>query len=284
MPTRRPDSPNVAPWRLRLHEIIFEADTPIGAAFDILLLAAIGASVLCVLLESVGAIALRYERALVLAEWVFTILFTIEYVLRLICVRRPLRYARSFYGLVDLLAIIPTYLGLLPFVGDAHSLLVIRALRLLRIFRIFKLARYLSEAKALRRAVWASRAKVTVFLAAVLIVVVIMGAAMHLVEGSVNPAFSSIPESMYWAIVTMTTVGYGDITPATGLGQFLAALIMVLGYSFIIIPTGIISAELATAAIQPVSTQACPHCSLEGHSKNAKFCKFCGEALNPNSD
>ncbi|MHC5113785.1 MAG: ion transporter [Planctomycetota bacterium] len=279
MALRRHQPSEIAPWRARAHEIIFEADTRWGAIFDYGLLLAILASVACVMLESVKSIRLEYETPLLVAEWIFTILFTIEYVLRILSVRRPIYYVTSFFGVVDLLAILPTYLGLLPFVGDAHSLLVIRALRLLRIFRIFKLARYLSEAKALRRAIWASRAKVTVFLVAVLIVVVIMGAAMHLVEGNVNPAFSSIPESMYWAIVTMTTVGYGDITPVSAIGKFLAALIMVLGYSFIIIPTGIISAEMAQAALTRVSTQACPHCSREGHSPDATYCKYCGEKL-----
>jgi len=279
MSLRDHEPSSVAPWRARAHEIIFEADTRWGAIFDVGLLLAIIASVACVVLESVGVIREEYETPLVVAEWIFTILFTIEYVLRLLAVRRPLRYVFSFFGIVDLLAILPTYLGLLPFVGNTRSMLVIRALRLLRIFRIFKLARYLSEAEALRRALWASRAKVTVFLAAVLIVVVIMGAAMHVVEGSVNPAFSSIPASMYWAIVTMTTVGYGDITPITVVGKMLAAMIMVLGYSFIIIPTGIISAELAHSIIKPVSTQVCQHCAREGRDANATFCKFCGEAL-----
>ncbi len=263
-------------WRHRLHEIIFEADTPAGKAFDVALLLAISLSVLTVLLESVDAIDARYHTTLVAAEWIFTILFSIEYVLRLICVRKPHRYALSFFGIIDLLAVLPTYLSLL--IPGAQQLLVIRALRLLRAFRVFKLSRYLSEAQALRRAVWASRSKVTVFLTSVLIVVIIMGAAMYLIEGP-KRGFTSIPQSMYWAIVTMTTVGYGDAAPVTALGKAVAALVMILGYSFIIVPTGIITAELAHGAGRAVSTQACPDCSREGHDPDARHCKFCGSPL-----
>jgi voltage-gated potassium channel len=268
----------MAPWRQRLHEIIFEADTPAGKAFDVALLVAILLSVLSVSLETVEGVDTRYHGLLMTAEWLFTILFTIEYVLRLICVRKPRRYALSFYGIIDLLAILPTYLSVL--VPGAQQFMVIRALRLLRAFRIFKLGRYLTEATALREAIWASRAKITVFLASILIIVLIMGAAMHLIEGE-RPGFHSIPQSMYWAIVTMTTVGYGDVAPVTPLGKALSAVVMVLGYSFIIVPTGIVSAELAVAGMKPVSTQACPDCSLEGHDVNAKHCKFCGAVLNP---
>jgi voltage-gated potassium channel len=269
----------MAPWRTRLHEIIFEADTPAGKAFDIALLIAIVLSVLSVSLETVESIDARHHMLLESAEWFFTILFTIEYLLRLICVRRPRRYAFSFFGIVDFLAIVPTYLAFIP---GAHSFLIIRSLRLLRIFRVLKLARFLTEASALRHAIWASRAKVTVFLASVLIVVMIVGAAMHLIEGRhPESGFTSIPQSMYWAIVTMTTVGYGDVSPETPLGEFLAAVLMILGYSFIIVPTGIVSAELAAAAVLPVSTQACPDCSREGHAADAKHCKFCGAKLNP---
>ncbi|MDH3582684.1 MAG: ion transporter [Phycisphaerae bacterium] len=268
-----------APWRRRLHEIIFEADTPAGKAFDILLLVAILLSVLVVLLDSVEGIRRVYHTPLVVAEWVFTILFTIEYILRLVCVRRPVGYAVSFFGIVDLLAIIPTYLTLLPFASGTQSLMVIRAIRLLRLFRIFKLARYLSEATALRRALWISRAKIAVFLATILIAVVIMGAAMYLVEGTQeNSAYTSIPTSMYWAIVTMATVGYGDITPVTALGKMLTAVLILIGYSLIIIPTGIISAELAQAG-RMVTTEACPECMHEGHDPDATHCKMCGARL-----
>jgi voltage-gated potassium channel len=268
----------MAPWRQRLHEIIFEADSPAGRAFDVALLIAILLSVLSVSLETVDAIDARYHLLLEAVEWLFTILFSVEYVLRLICVRVPRRYALSFYGIVDLLAVLPTYLAVL--IPGAQQFLIIRSLRLLRIFRILKLGRYLTEASTLRQAVWASRAKITVFLASILVVVMIMGAAMHLIEGPAR-GFTSIPQSMYWAIVTMTTVGYGDIAPQTPLGQILAAMVMIIGYSFIIVPTGIVTAELTRSTIRPVSTQSCPDCSLEGHDVGAKHCKFCGAELNP---
>ncbi|MHC4947044.1 MAG: ion transporter [Planctomycetota bacterium] len=267
----------LAPWRERLHEIIFEADTRAGKTFDVLLLIAIVSSVAVVSLESVEDIDRRVPGLFDALEWGFTILFTIEYVLRLACVRKPWRYALSFFGIVDLLAVVPTYLSL--FFPGSETLIVVRALRLLRVFRIFKLGRFLREAKSLRLALYASRAKVTVFLCTVVIVVVIMGAAMHLVEGPAH-GFTSIPQSMYWAIVTMTTVGYGDVAPETPLGKLIAACLMVLGYSFIIVPTGIITAELA-AASRPVSTQACPDCGGEGHDYDARHCKFCGGDLGP---
>jgi len=263
-------------WRERWYEIIFEADTPAGKVFDVVLLVAILSSVLVVMLESVISIRLAHRAWLVGAEWFFTLLFTVEYAVRISCAPRPWRYIFSFYGVVDLLAILPTYLMLaLP---GAQRLAVIRALRLLRAFRIFKLAHMLSEATALRRAIWASRAKVAVFLAFVVIVVVIVGAAMHLIEGPQH-GFTSIPESMYWAIVTMTTVGYGDVAPQSAVGKTLAAVIMVLGYSMIIIPTGIVSAEFAQAGLQRVSTQVCPECMAEGHDVDAVHCKRCGKRL-----
>ena len=269
----------MASWRDRLHTIIFEADTPAGKAFDVALLVAILLSITVVMLDSVQDIRFKYETALLRAEWVFTILFTIEYTLRLLCVRKPLNYARSFYGVVDLLAVVPTYLTLLPTVDTGPaSLMVVRALRLLRVFRVFKLTHMLSEATTLRRAVVASRGKITIFLTTVLIVVVIMGTAMHLVEGR-QSGFDSIPDSMYWAIVTVTTVGYGDTSPSTPLGKTLAAFMMVVGYSLIIVPTGILSAELSRTSGKPVSTQACPECSREGHDVDAVHCKFCGSAL-----
>lgn len=265
-----------APWRTRLHEIVFEAETPAGRAFDVGLVVAILAAVACATLESVRGLSPAARSALFAAEWLFTVLFTLEYLVRLLCVDRPLRYATSFFGLVDLGAILPTYLSLV--LPGTQSLLVIRALRLLRIFRVLKLARYLSEARALRAALISSRAKVTVFLSSVFVVVSIVGATMYLVEGPEN-GFTSIPMAMYWAIVTMTTVGYGDISPRTPFGQLLAALLMVIGYSMIIVPTGIVSAEMAQRAQRPVSTQACPSCSREGHDADAKHCKWCGAAL-----
>jgi voltage-gated potassium channel len=213
---------------------------------------------------------------LVAAEWIFTAIFTVEYVVRLLCVGRPLRYAVSFYGLVDLLAVLPTYLSLL-FPGS-QSLLVIRALRLLRIFRVMKLTRYLAQARALGTAMIESRPKIVVFLTTVIVTVTIVGATMYLVEGPEN-GFTSIPTSMYWAIVTMTTVGYGDISPKTALGQVLASCLMVLGYALIIVPTGIVSAEVAHQMARSISTQACPQCSREGHDADARNCKWCGARL-----
>ncbi|HAH44087.1 ion transporter [Gimesia sp.] len=269
-------------WRDRWYEIIFEADTRAGKAFDVILLIAILLSVLVIMLESVNSLDKDYDVPFHYAEWFFTILFTIEYVARIICARHPLRYIFSFYGVVDLLSILPTYImNIAP--GETQRLGVIRALRLLRAFRIFKLAHMLSEASELRRAIWASRSKVAVFLATVLIAVVIEGAALHLIEDDKGSGFDSIPESMYWAIVTMTTVGYGDSAPVTPLGKFLASLIMILGYSLIIVPTGIVSAELAHGARASdrsrITTQVCPECMREGHDSNATFCKFCGARL-----
>ncbi len=263
-------------WREQLHEIIFEADTPGGKAFDVALLVTIVLSVLAVILESVGAIAERHGPMLRVAEWGFTLLFTVEYVLRLLSVRKPRRYALSFLGVVDLLAVIPTYLSL--FVAGAQSLLVIRALRLLRIFRILKVARYLREITALVAAIRATQAKITVFLMVVLTLALIMGTLMYVVEGEAS-GFTSIPRAMYWAIVTVTTVGYGDIAPTTIGGQIIAAAAMILGYSLIIIPTGIFSVALGQVANRQISTQACRVCSLEGHDADAKHCKYCGAEL-----
>ncbi len=266
------------PWQHRLHEIIFEADTPAGKAFDVLLIAAILLSVTAVMLESVARIRLAWGPQLLAIEWFFTLLFTAEYIARLICVQRPFRYAISFFGLVDLLAIVPTYLSLL--VGGAPSLLVIRALRLIRVFRVFKLAHHLQEARMLVENLRRMRAKITVFLVVVLSLIVVIGAAMYLIEGSQpNSKFTSIPRSIYWAIVTMTTVGYGDISPQTELGQALAAVTMILGYSIIIVPTGLFTVGLAGSPLRPVSAQACRHCSAEGHDMDAVYCKYCGQRL-----
>lgn len=263
-------------WREYLHEIIFEADTPEGKAFDVALLWAILVSVLAVMLESVGSIRQAYGRELRWIEWFFTVLFTIEYGLRLASIRQPVRYARSFFGIVDLLAIVPTYLSLL--VAGTHSLLVVRTLRLLRVFRVFKLVRYVGEAETLLKALRASRVKILVFLWAVLSIVVVIGTLMYLIEGEAH-GFTSIPISIYWAVVTMTTVGYGDIAPQTVFGQVLASTLMIVGYAIIAIPTGIVSVEMANASREGVSTQACPACSKEGHDVGASFCKYCGERL-----
>jgi voltage-gated potassium channel len=265
-----------AGWRDRVHQIVFEADTPAGRAFDVALVALILLAVLCVMLETVQGIPPGLRRGLQVAEWVLTLLFTVEYALRLACVGRPLRYATSFFGLIDLLAVLPTYLSLV--LPGSQSLLMIRALRLLRIFRVLKLARYLSEAAALRAALAASRAKITVFVSTVFVIVALLGTAMYLVEGPEH-GFTSIPVAMYWAIVTVTTVGYGDISPKTAGGQVLASILMVVGYSLIIVPTGIVSAELSQRALRPVSSQACRECSREGHDFDARHCKYCGAAL-----
>ncbi|MDH3518924.1 MAG: ion transporter [Myxococcales bacterium] len=268
-------------WREQLRIIIFEADTRAGKVFDVALLVAIVLSVVAVMLDSVTSIRSAHGAALRSAEWVFTLLFTVEYALRLLSVPRAGSYARSFFGIVDLLAIIPTYLSVV-FPG-AQSLLVIRALRLLRIFRVFKLGRFLGEANLLNLALRSSRHKVVVFLGTVLVLVTILGAAMYLIEGE-QGGFTSIPVSVYWAIVTMTTVGYGDIAPQTILGQALASLVMILGYSIIAVPTGILTAELVDAAYhgrgeRPLTTRTCPHCMSEGHEQRAQYCKDCGAAL-----
>ena len=267
-------------YRARLHEIIFESDTAAGKLFDVALLWAIVLSVIVVLLESVASFRLRYGAELRAAEWIFTGLFTLEYVLRLIAVREPLRYARSFFGIVDLMAIIPTFVSVL--VPGAHSLLVVRVLRLLRVFRVLKLGSFLGQAELLMSALRSSRQKIIVFLGAVLSIVVITGAVMYLIEGEAN-GFDNIPRGMYWAIVTLTTVGFGDITPKTVPGQFVASLLMILGYGVIAVPTGIVSVELAEAsrlaARGAVSVQACPSCGAEGHDHDARHCKYCGTAL-----
>jgi voltage-gated potassium channel len=263
-------------FRHRLHEIIFEADTPAGKAFDVALLCAILLSVTIVALESVASIRERFGVQLRAVEWFFTALFTVEYVLRMVAVLKPLRYARSFFGLVDLLALLPTYLSLV--LPGAHSLLVVRVLRLLRIFRVLKLASFLGQADILLTALRASRQKIIVFLGGVLSTVVIMGALMYMVEGGEN-GFDSIPRGMYWAVVTMTTVGFGDITPKTVVGQFIASLLMIAGYGILAVPTGIVSVELAAAARKHVDTQACPGCGTYGHDADAKYCKHCGTAL-----
>lgn len=262
--------------RERIHEIIFEADTPAGKAFDVALLILIVLSVVAVMLESVVSVRAGYGAWLRGFEWVVTILFTIEYVLRLACVGRPWRYARSFFGVVDLLAILPTYLSVV--LPGAQSLLVIRALRLLRVFRVLKLVQFVGEARELTAALRASARKIIVFLGAVLTVVVIVGSLMYLIEGEDN-GFTSIPVAIYWAIVTMTTVGYGDLAPQTALGKILASAIMIMGYGIIAVPTGIVSVELAGVVSRRVTTQVCPDCGAGGHDHDATNCKYCGARL-----
>jgi len=264
------------PLRARLHEIIFEADTPAGKLFDVLLIVSIVLSVGMVMLDSVSSIQQTYGRLLLLGEWIFTILFTIEYILRLSSIGRPLAYATSFFGVVDLLAVLPTYLSI--FFPGTQYFLVIRILRVLRIFRVLKLVQYLGEARLLMQALRASRRKITVFLFAVLTLVIIFGALMYLIEDP-DAGFTSIPKSIYWAIVTMTTVGYGDISPQTSFGQAVSAIIMIIGYGIIAVPTGIVTAELSKYFKKSVSTQACLQCSAEGHDTDAEYCKYCGAEL-----
>lgn len=262
--------------RSHLHEIIFEADTPAGKAFDIVLIFSILISVIAVMLDSVESIHLKYDELLVGLEWFFTLLFTVEYGLRLYSVKRSLMYARSFYGIVDLLAILPTYLSLIA--PASRYLLIIRILRLLRVFRVLKLVRYLEESENLLRALRASSRKITVFLLTVLTLVTIFGCLLYVIEGEEH-GFTSIPRSMYWAIVTLTTVGYGDISPQTALGQTIAAMIMIFGYAIIAVPTGIVTVELSRVQPHMVSTQSCPNCGAEGHDSDAKFCKHCGASM-----
>ena len=263
-------------FQARLHEIIFEADTSAGKLFDVLLILSILMSVVLVMLDSVDSIRQSYGNLLYIGEWFFTILFTIEYLLRLYCVGKPVAYATSFFGIVDLMAILPTYLSTL-FPGTQY-LLTIRLLRVLRIFRVLKLAKYLGEARHLTQALRASRRKITVFLISVLTMVVIFGCLMYLIEDR-ESGFTSIPRSIYWAIVTLTTVGYGDIAPQTGIGQTIAAVIMIIGYGIIAVPTGIVTTELAQVYKKEVSTRACPECSAEGHDVDANHCKYCGAEL-----
>ena len=269
-------SERIAPWRARLHTVIFEADTPAGKRFDVALLWAILLSVGAVLVESVASVRDAYGSELRTLEFVFTGLFTLEYVLRLLAVKRPLKYAFSFYGLVDLLSILPTFVEVM--LPGAASLRVVRMLRLLRVFRVLKLVGFLREAQILKDALWSSRRKIVVFLSAVLVLVTLLGTVVYIIEDA-EAGFTSIPRSIYWAIVTVTTVGYGDIAPQTVLGQMIASLMMILGYAILAVPTGIVGAELARSTRVASNTQACPGCGAEGHDDDARFCKHCGHEL-----
>lgn len=277
-------------WKVKLHEIIYEADTPAGKLFDIILLLLIITSIILVMLESVEEFAAKYIDFLNAAEWVITILFTIEYIARITVVNQPKKYIFSFYGVVDLLSTIPKYLSF--FILGSHSLIAFRALRLMRVFRILKLARYVGESNNLIKALRASRAKIAVFVFFVLIVCVILGAVMYIVESGQDSGFTSIPRSVYWAIVTLTTVGYGDIAPATALGQLISSIIMIIGYGVIAIPTGIVSVEYSknykenTQTIKKptvkqirTNTQTCSNCLETDHDNDANFCKTCGNNL-----
>ncbi len=267
------------PIKEKIHELIFEADTKWGKRFDVVLMIIIILSVVVVMLETVPSLHDKYFGFFYVLEWIFTIIFTIEYILRLYCVYRPWKYAKSFFGIIDLLAILPTYLSV--FIIGAQSLLVIRILRLIRVFRIFKLWHFLSEGRQLVRALKASRYKISVFMVVVLLMVTIIGSVMYIVEGGQpDTGFSSIPQSVYWAIVTLTTVGYGDIAPETDFGRFLSAMVMMLGYAVIAVPTGIVSVELFSSQKSQDNTQACRYCSKEGHDDDATYCKYCGEMIN----
>ena len=264
-------------WKDKLHEIIYEADTPAGKLFDVILLITILASIVLVMLESISSFDAKYHSFLNISEWIITILFTIEYIARIVTVRKPLKYILSFYGIVDFLSTIPKYISL--FLIGSHALIALRALRLLRVFRILKLARYLSASNQLASAIKASRAKIAVFLFAVIIASVIFGTIMYMVEGEEN-GFTNIPKSVYWCIVTLTTVGYGDIAPNTPIGQFIASIIMILGYGIIAIPTGIVTSEMTKANAVHTNTQSCPNCLAEEHVDAAEFCYKCSNKLN----
>jgi voltage-gated potassium channel len=267
-------------WKQKLHEIIYEADTPAGKLFDVILFIIIIASIILVMLESVKSIDSKYHNFLNISEWIITILFTIEYIGRIITVKKPRRYIFSFYGIIDLLSTIPKYLSVF-FIGG-HSLVALRALRLLRIFRILKLARFVGASTNLKRSLIASRAKIAVFLSFVIILCIVLGTVMYLVESGKDSGFTSIPRSVYWAIVTLTTVGYGDIAPITPLGQLIASFIMIMGYGIIAIPTGIVTSEMTKASNKKLhlNTQSCPSCMAESHKDGAEFCYNCGERLN----
>jgi voltage-gated potassium channel len=283
------ETKNIYNWRTELHEIIYEADTPAGKMFDVVLLIAILVSIILVMLESISSFDKDYHSFLDISEWIITILFTIEYIVRVITVKKPLKYITSFYGVVDLLSTIPKYLSLIFLAG--HHLAALRALRLLRVFRILKLARYLGASNNLVLALKSSKAKISVFLFAVIILSIILGTIMYMVEGEEN-GFTNIPKSVYWCIVTLTTVGYGDIAPQTPLGQFIASLVMVLGYGIIAVPTGIVSAEYTKAMGSDnknysdeeienqetvhLNTQCCVNCLSEKHQDDAEFCHKCG--------
>jgi len=260
-----------------LHVIILEADTPMGKAFDIMLLLAILASVLVVMLDSVASISTKFASLFFYLEWMFTIFFTIEYFLRIYITKNPIKnYVLSFYGIIDFLAILPTYLSLI-LVGS-HFMMVIRIFRLIRVFRILKLGRYVGATQVLRDSFMNSRHKIAVFLEVIFTIVVLMGSIMYIIEGPEN-GFTSIPRGIYWAIVTLTTVGYGDIAPTTVAGQFIASAIMIMGYAIIAVPTGIVSSELSKSPKVKLNTQICENCNFDEHDDDAKFCKKCGSSL-----
>jgi len=276
---RNPEDKPLSGWRLRWYTVIFEADTRAGRLFDKALIAVILVSVVVVMADSVQAVTQVHGKTFQILEWLFTLLFTAEYVARLLSVRHPLRYATSFFGIIDLIAVLPTYLAL--FVPELHALIDVRVLRLLRVFRVFKLAAYVAEYQSLGRALAASGRKILVFLSAVIMVVLVMGTVMYVVEGR-NNGFTSIPTSVYWAISTVTTVGYGDITPKTDLGRLISSFMMLLGWGILAVPTGIVTAEMSAlrhGQLQTPTTRTCHQCLAEGQPVYANFCFRCGAEL-----
>jgi len=265
-------------WQDKLYEIIYESDTEAGKLFDVILLWLILASIVLVMLESIKEYDVKYHSFFNISEWVITILFTLEYIARTISIKKPKKYIFSFYGIVDLLSTIPKYLSLI--FGGTHALVALRALRLLRVFRILKLVQFIGESNKLVKAIKASRYKILVFISAVVVICIIIGTVMYLIEGD-ESGFTSIPRGVYWAIVTLTTVGYGDIAPQSGFGQFIASLVMILGYGVIAIPTGIVTAEFSRQSLKgiPTNTKVCSNCSAEKHSDDAKYCFDCGAEL-----
>jgi voltage-gated potassium channel len=265
------------PWQQKLNSVIFGSESKSGKWFDIVLLIVILLSIIGVMLESVPSINLKFGIELAVFEWIVTILFTLEYIARLLCLKRPIKYVLSFYGLIDLVSLLPTYFGV--FLSGAEPLRVLRCVRLLRVFRILKLNQFVEDSKNLSRALKNAKNKIIVFLFVILMLVIILGTVMYLVEGS-EGGFTSIPRSIYWAIVTLTTVGYGDIAPITSIGQFIASIVMILGYAIIAVPTGIVTNELITDKKNgKLTNHACPSCSKDGHDENANFCKYCGNSL-----
>jgi voltage-gated potassium channel len=268
-------------WRSQIHEIIYETNTPAGKAFDIALLFFILASLFIVALDSIPEIHARHGALFLALEWALTVIFTLEYILRLLVIRKPLRFMLSPLGIIDLMAILPSYLSV--FVPGAQSLMVLRVLRLLRVFRIFKLSHFIDEAQFLTTALRGALRKISIFMFAVITITIILGSVMYLVEGAAA-GFTSIPTSIYWAVVTITTVGYGDIAPLTALGKFISSLMMLIGYGIIAVPTGIISSEIVARQreqrkLKEQSGEVCPACGREGHDANATYCKWCGAAL-----
>jgi len=265
--------------RHTLYQVIYQSHTPAGRGFDIVLIILILTSVLTIVLDSVAEISQQYQEQFVVTEWVFTALFTIEYILRIFCIHRPLKYMASFYGLIDLLAILPSYVSL--FIPCSHYLQVIRILRVLRVFRVLKLVRFINQSNMLLNALLASRFKITIFLFTISTLLVVFGSAMYLIEGPEN-GFTSIPVSIYWAVVTLTTVGFGDITPKTNLGRAVSAVVMVIGYAIIAVPTGIFTAELSREMKKQnnsLDQRVCLKCRKLGHEKEANYCHICGTEL-----